>query len=71
MTAIDRDGLRALAAYEAQFTAPGFDFGHWEHPAPGEDGVVQLGYYVYSEIALSFIDEAYALKWVFDFDWMK
>ena len=63
--------LRALAKYEAIFAAPGFTFGHWVDPTPGEDGVVQMGWYASSDAAQAFVDEAYALEWVIDFDWMK
>jgi len=63
--------LRALARYEAIFAGPDFTFGHWVEPTPDEEGVIQVGWYAYSEAAEAFIEEAYALEWVVDFDWIK
>ncbi len=62
--------LRGLAAYLPRFQASDFEFGRWEPPAV-DDGVTSLGFYVLSDEAVAFIESAYTLGWVFDFDWMK
>ncbi len=62
--------LVGLADYLQAFSAPDFEFGHWSPPT--QDGeVMSLGYYEMSDKASAFVDRAYALCWVYDFDWMS
>lgn len=63
--------LRRLASYGTIFASPGFTFGHWVEPTPDENGVMHMPWYEYSDAAEAFAEEAYALGWVLDFDWMK
>lgn len=69
MSEIER--LRALGKYEDVFAAPDFTMGHWADTTPGADGVVQMPWYEYGDAAQTFVQEANALGWVVDFDWMK
>jgi len=71
MTMSETERLRALGKYEDVFTAPDFTMGHWAETTPGEDGVIQMPWFEYSDGAEAVVEEAYELGWVVDFDWMK
>lgn len=44
-----RDDLLAVAAFADQFEDPHFIPGEWIHPAAGDDGVIQIGWWSASD----------------------
>lgn len=63
--------LSGLARRASVFDDPGFRLGGWAAPGTLDDGTMQIGWYDYGASALAFMDDAYRLGWVRDFDWMR
>jgi hypothetical protein len=59
--------LSRLAQHLSVLESPEFSFGHWERPMTSTDGVIHLGWYVFSPGAEAFLADARAL--VEPFDW--
>jgi hypothetical protein len=61
------DRLRRLAGHLPILESPNFRFGEWERPTTDADGVIHVGWYVFSPEAEAFLADARAL--VEPFDW--
>jgi hypothetical protein len=59
--------LRRLARHLPVLESPDFSFGHWDRPMTSTDGVIRVGWYVFSPEAEAFLADARAL--VEPFDW--
>jgi hypothetical protein len=67
-----RTRLSALAAFREPFEAPGFEFGHWVKAEPRADGVIVMGFYVFSPVAEDFLRACGMYDWVSPtVDWMS
>jgi len=65
-----KERLHALAEFLPEFERPDFEFGHWEHPPSEEPGVTILSWFELGEVASAFVQVAYEMGWVWDFDWV-
>ena len=61
-----RARLRRLADHLPVLESPSFSFGAWERPTTDADGVIHVGWYVFSPGAEAFLADARALVEVFD-----
>ena len=59
--------LRRLARHLPVLESPDFEFGAWERPMTDADGVIHVGWYVFSPQAEAFLADA--RTWVEPFDW--
>jgi hypothetical protein len=64
-----RARLQGLARYVSIFTAPSFNFGTWHTPRSDTPGTEYLAYFVLSYEAQKFVQMAYDMNWVVQFDW--
>ena len=67
--AVDRERLRALAAFLPRIETPHFSPGTWKGGERQEDGAIQMPWFCSSDVVEEFVKAAYDLGWVRDFDW--
>ena len=67
--AMDREKLRALAAFLDRIDTPDFSPGTWKGGERQEDGAIQMPWFCASDIVDHFVQAAYDLGWVRNFDW--
>ena len=60
----ERADLAGLARFVSVFTAPGFQFGAWNHPEPDASGILGFPYCSLSKEGEAFVQEAYGSGWV-------
>jgi hypothetical protein len=63
------EGLRRIAAWEARLAAPDFTIGAWEGGTTGDDGVIQMPWFAYSDEGRRLLRDLAAVIEVFD--WMS
>jgi hypothetical protein len=65
-----KERLHALAAFLPLFEKGDFVLGHWEHPKSDKPNTIMLPYFVYNDVANSFINMTYEMGWIMtDFSW--
>lgn len=65
-----KEKLHALAAFLPQFEKEDFNLGHWGHPKSDKPNTIMLPYFVYNDVAKSFINMTYEMGWILtDFSW--
>ncbi|MBV8523500.1 MAG: hypothetical protein JOY71_15480 [Acetobacteraceae bacterium] len=67
----NRVRLQGLARFVPIFTAPGFTFATWEAPPSDSSGIRYFGYCALSDEAQRFVQTAYDLNWVQQFNWSE
>lgn len=65
-----KEQLEGLAAFLPHFENPDFSFGEWGGGQESEPHHFQMPFFAYSEVASSFVQATYDLKWLDrTFDW--
>jgi hypothetical protein len=64
-----RANLEGLAHFTSIFMVPGFQFATWRQKPPDESGILHFPYSEPSREADEFVEAAYELGWVKQFDW--